>query len=177
MNYVTSDLMNQMLDTLRANDLFKGVTVARHSGEVNILMFTNPAYHEGLIKKLPFVLLKYAGREAIKRDSPLNLWEHDITFTAYVGAKSLKLKDDATEECETYLAKIFDLWNTKYFYSQQSWATGAGILSGTQITTTGFRQLSPLMEAGGQDETVIVTLPEITLYQTSYKVRMLAYTP
>jgi hypothetical protein len=100
---------------------------------------------------------------------------HELEFTAYVGTKSLKSKEEAIEEAEVYLAKIFDLWHGKMFYSQQTFASVIPILSGVQITTSGFNQQRSLLEAGGQDERLIMALPEITLFETKYNVRLLVY--
>jgi hypothetical protein len=101
---------------------------------------------------------------------------HQLEFGLYVGTKSLKNKDEATEEAEVYLAKIFDLLHGRMYNSQQTFADNIPRLSGIQITTTGFNQIQPLFEAGGQDERLIMALPEITLYETRYTVKLLAHT-
>jgi hypothetical protein len=176
MQYVIKDLIGQMIDTLKKDSLFKGVQVARHSGEVNIFLFNNPAYWEGLIKNLPFVLIKYQGRTAVSRDSEGSEWIHELSFSTYVGTTSTKNKEKATEEAEIYLAKIFDLWHGRVFYSDQTWASSIPVLSGVKITTTEFNQMRSLMEDGGQDERLVMTLPEIVLYETKYNVRLLAHT-
>lgn len=176
MQYIISELIGQMIDTLRTDSLFKGVTVARHSGEVNIFLFNNPAYWEGLTKNIPFVLIKYQGRNAIARDTIGSQWIHELSFSVYVATASTKDKEKATEEAEVYLAKIFDLWHGRMFYSEQTFADNIPILSGKQITTDEFNQQRCLMEDGGQDERLIMTLPEIVLYETKYNVRLLAHT-
>jgi hypothetical protein len=172
MQYVIKDLIGQIIDTLQAESTFEGVQIARHSGEVNPLMFTNTEWYGGLIKKLPFVFIKYQGRTAISRDSVGSTWIHELTFSLYVGAHSERHRDEATEEAEVYLAKIWDLLHGKKFYSNQTWV-GPTALSGVKITTSGFNQQTPLLEAGGQDEKLIVTNPDITLYETKYTVRLL----
>lgn len=177
MQYVIKDLMQQLIDSLKIDSVFTSVTVARHVGEVNPLLFTNPAYWEGLVQKIPFVLIRYKGRTATSRDSIGSIWFHELEFGTYVGTKSLRSKEDAVEEADVYLARIFDLWHGRMFYSQQTFASVIPILAGTtQITTTGFNQQRALMEAGGQDERLIMALPEITLYETRYTVKMLAHT-
>jgi len=175
MQYVVKDLIGQLVDTLKADSVFTDVAVARHVGEVNILLFQNPAYWEGMIKKIPFVLVKYNGRIGTPVDTSKTVYYHDLEFSAYVAAKSLKSKEDATEEAEVYLARIFDLWHGRMFYAQQTWASNVPLLGGTQITTSGFNQQRSLVESGGQDERMIMTLPEITLYETKYTARLLAH--
>ena len=176
MRYVTKDLINQMIDTLKADSMFADVTVKRHAGEVNPLLFTNPIYWQGVIAKIPFVLIKYQGRTAKVENSTRLLYSHVIDFCAYVATKSMELESGvkACEDAEVYLAKIFDLWHGKVFYSQQTWASNFVNLSGVQITTSEFREYTPLSESGGQDEKLIWTLPEITLYETHYNVKVLA---
>ena len=167
MNYVLKDLIGQIVDTIQQDTLFKDVRVARHTGEVNPLLFTNPTYWEGLTQKIPFVLVRYISRIG-STDSSGSAWLHEIKFGIYVATVSLKSKDEAVEEAETYLAKIFDLLHGAVFYSQQSWAAGTKILSGVQITTSGFCQNQNLFEAQGEDEKLIMALPEITLFESRY---------
>ena len=179
MNYIINDLIGQLIDTLKADPIFADpMTVSRHKGEVNLLMFNNPAYWEGLERKLPFVFIRYTGRNAVTggKDVIGGIWTHELNFSAYVGTKSEKSQDDAMQEAEIYLAAIFDDWHGRVFKSQQTWASNIPVLSGVQIATTGFKQMSPLFEAGGQDERLIFTLPEITIYETKYSTRLLAYT-
>jgi hypothetical protein len=173
MQYVMKDLIGQLIDTLKADALFSDVSVARHCGEVNILMFQNPAYWETLTRKIPFVLIKYNGRIGTPVDTSKTIYYHDLEFGAYVGVRSLKDKEDAVEEAEVYLAKIFDLWHGKMFYAQQTWASNISLLSGVQITTSGFNQQRSLVESGGADERLIIALPEMTLYETKYTARLL----
>lgn len=174
MRYVIKDLIGQLIDTLKADSSLAAFTIARHCGEVNALMFNNPAYWAGMVKKLPFILIKYQGRTGTMDDSVAQLWYHQLEFSAYVGTQSVALegKTESTEAAEVALAKIFDLWHGKMFFSNQT--TPLSVLSGTQITTTEFNQLTPIMESGGQDERLIFTLPEITLYETKYNVSLVA---
>jgi hypothetical protein len=174
MNYIIKDLIGQMSDTLKADALFNGVTIARHVGEVNILLFQNPAYWEGLVQKIPFVLTRYRGRTLISRSSTGEMCVYELEFDSYIGSKSLRTKDEAVEEAETYMAKIFDLWHGRMFYSQKTYADVIPILTGTQITTAGFNQQRSLMAAGGQDERLVIALPEITLYEIRYTARLIA---
>lgn len=176
MQYVIKDLIGQLIDTLRTDSVVKQIpTIRRHCGEVNILLFTNPTYWEGLIQKVPFIFVKYNGKIGTPVNTLKTVWMHELEFSAYVGTKSLKDKESAIEEAEVYLAKIFDLWHGKMFYSTQSFATQVPVLSGTQITTSGFNQQRSLLEAGGQDELLIMALPEITLYETKYNARFLVH--
>jgi len=176
MQYVIKDLIGQLIDTLRTDSVVKQIpTIRRHCGEVNILLFTNPTYWEGLIGKVPFIFVKYNGRTSAPMNTTKTAFLHEVEFSAYVGTKSLKDKESAIEEAEVYLAKIFDLWHGKMFYSQQSFASVIPILSGVQITTSGFNQQRSLLQAGGQDERLIMALPEITLYETKYNARFLVH--
>ncbi len=176
MRYATKDLINQMIDTLKADAVFADVNVARHTGEVNPLLFSNPVYWQGMIKKIPFVLIKYQGRVSQVLDSRRNLWTHTVDFCAYVATKSGEIESGvkSCEDAEVYLAKIFDLWHGNVFNSQQTWASNFTTLGGVQITTSEFKEFTPLSESGGTDEKLIWTLPEITLYETHYNVKLLA---
>ena len=174
MQYVIGDMINQMTATLKDDSVFSGMTVRRHAGEVNIMLFRDPTYWRDMLAVAPFVLVKYQGREAVRGDGDGGIWYHTLTFSAYVATRSEALKSgiESSEAAEILLAKMFDLWHGKMFLSNQTWAPGIPILSGTQITTTGFNQQQPLFESGGQDERLIMALPEITLYETKYNVRM-----
>jgi hypothetical protein len=179
MQYVIKDLIGQMIDTLQKDSAFADVNVRRHVGEVNILMFQNPAYWSGMIEKIPFVLIKYNGRSSVNQPSARkNVWLHELEFGVYVGTKSMALdnKEEAGVEAEVLLAKIFDLWTGKMFYSTQTFASPITYMSGAQITTSGFNQFRCLEEAGGQCERLIMSLPEVVLYETKYTCRLLAHT-
>ena len=175
MQYIIGDMIKQMTDTLKADAVFSGMTVRRHAGEVNIMLFRDPAYWRDMLAIAPFVLVKYQGRMATQQDSVGKIWMHELTFSAYVATKSMALKSgvESSEAAEIMLARIFDLWHGKMFLSNRTWASNIPILSGTQITTSDFNQQRALMESGGQDERLIMTLPEITLYETKYNVRMI----
>ena len=173
MQYVIKDLIGQLIDTLKKDALFQNVQIARHCGEVNIMMFNNPEYWGGLVKKIPFVLIKYNGRIGTPLNTVKSAFIHEVEFGAYVGTKSMKDKELAIEEAEVYLAKIFDLWHGRMFYCQKTWVTEIPSLSGVQITTSGFNQQRSLVEAGGQDERLIMALPELTLFETKYNARLL----
>ena len=176
MQYVIKDLIGQLVDTLRTDSVVTQIpTIRRHCGEINRLLFTNPTYWEGLIQKLPFIFVKYNGRTSAPMNTIKTAFLHEVEFSAYVGTKSLKDKESSIEEAEVYLAKIFDLWHGKMFYSTRTYAAEIPILSGVQITTSGFNQQRSLLQAGGQDERLIMALPEITLYETKYNARLLVY--
>ena len=177
MQYVIKELIAQMVYTLKADSAFDGFTVRRHAGEVNILMFQSPEYWRAMISHVPFVFVKYQGKIGTPMDALKGAWTHEVVFSAYVGTKSLSLESgtESAESAETVLAKIFDLWHGRAFYSQQTWASNIPVLSGTQITTSGFKQLRVLQENGGQDERLMIMLPEITIYETQYNARFLVY--
>jgi hypothetical protein len=176
MRYVIKDLIGQMIDALKADALFAGenVTVARHCGEVNILMFDDPAYWEGLVKKIPFVLIRYVGKRGVGDDANKLLRFHEVHFSAYVGTKNEQDKELGVEEAEVYLAKMFDLWHGHMFNSTQTFASVIPKLNGVQITTSGFGQMRSLMEDDGDNERLIVSFPEIVLYETKYNARLKA---
>lgn len=168
-----------MTDTLKADSVFADVNVKRHAGEVNILMFNNPAYWQGLISLLPFVLVKYQGRTGVNVPNTIKtLYQHEVEFKAYVATTSTALEsgNEAIASAEILLARIFDLWSGRMFYSTNSFASNILVLNSTnQITTAGFKQFRPLMESGGQDEKLVMMLPEITLYETRYNARLSVY--
>jgi len=173
MQYVIDDLIGQLIYTLKADSAFSSMTVDRHSGEVNILLFTNPAYWEGMLRVAPFVLVKYNGKIGTPVSAIKKVWMHELEFSAYVATKNLGDKNTAAKEAEALLAKIFDLWHGRAFYSTKTLDTNIPLLGGVQITTSGFNQQRVLLEAGGQDERLVMALPEIILYETKYNARLL----
>ena len=175
MNYYIPDIESQIISTLRANSNLDNVdTIATHAGEINAQLFLDPQYWEGLIPKLPFIYIRYAGRTAFRIDDMSLAWRHQIQFQLYVGASSLRTRQESQQSCYSMLGSIFDALAGYWPYSTaQVFPAGVQVLSGTQITTANFEALTPMEEAGGQDEKLLIQLPKVSVYSTSYNLTLI----
>lgn len=173
MNYNISDIEDQIVSTLKANSDLDGADVRTHAGDINVNLVLHPEYWEGLIPRLPFVYLRYQGRTGRMVDDIGLAWEHILQFQLYVGASSLRSKQESQRSCYSMLASIFDSIAGYWPYSTaQVLPSGMQVLSGTQITVANFQALTPLREVGGQDEKLIIELPKIAVYSTSYDIML-----
>ncbi len=169
MDYALENLEDQMIATLQASSAMAGVNVRTHAGRVSIQMFERPEYYEGLITLLPFAFVRYNGRTAKMESSIAKVWKHELEFVLYIGAKSLRATRESQLSCYAILRAVFDALHGAWPNAQgQSLFAGATLLGGTQIAIPNFRALTPLMEAGGRDEQLVVELPTIAVYQTHY---------
>lgn len=175
MDYRVEDIEDQIIATLQAQANLNDVEIVSHAGEVNINLFLDPQYYEGLVKRLPFIFVRYSGREALgqgNRSSTGVINNHILEFTLYIGAKSLRSKQESQRACYGMLRETYDALVGKYPNSNQSLASTIAILNGNKITTTNFRALSGMLESGGKDERLVIELPRIAVYQTSYKIQL-----
>jgi hypothetical protein len=116
--------------------------------------------------------VRYNGRVAISRDARGEINNHELMFTLYVGAQSLRATQESQRSCYSMLRYIYDSLHGHWPLSNQSYAASLPILSGTKITTANFRAFSPLLESGGDDERLVVELPKISIYSTNYKIQL-----
>ena len=148
-----------------------------YAGDLSATNFMIPQFMEGLVRRLPFILVQYLGRTSGKMDSNSikSIYEHTLTFQLYVGAKSLRSGKEAARGAYTMLANTYDrLHGRAPLMSTGQKLPSLALLEGVPITTSEFNPLSPLMETGGSDERLIVNLPEIKVYSTAYKIKLVA---
>lgn len=176
MTYSISDIEDQIIATLQA-EFGSGFKIDTHAGEINARMFLDAQYMEGVIKMLPFILVKYNGRSLVEKPSSMrDYYEHKLQWTVYVGAESLRNKQESARSAYTYIGKVFDCLHGKFPKATgQHITTDANYLEGTQITTQGFQSISPLEEVEGQNERLVVDLPRIAVYSLFYEITLAAY--
>ncbi len=181
MRYNVSDIEDQIMATLKADGSLAGVQIQTHAGEISVRTFTEPSLLEGFIALLPFIFVQYQGRvggESLKGFKPTSdktVYFHEIRFRLYVGAESLRATQEA-QRLSAYpmLAAIYDDLHGKLPYADIVANYPNAKLSGAKITTTGFNPGTPLMEAGGADEKLVVILPHLVVYQTDYILTLMA---
>jgi phage gp37-like protein len=177
MRYRVQDIEDQIIATLEADTTnFSAAMVDTYAGQIDARMFLNPEYMQGFIKLLPFALVSYQGRTAQQwdRDSSGKLYVHTLKFRVFVGDKSLRTTQEAARGCYNLLAGVYDDLHGKVPKSTPQFLPGYTTLSGTAITTTEFNCLSCLLETGGTDESLVVNLPGIVVYQADFSVRLVA---
>ncbi len=175
MRYNIEDIEDQLLATLAASSALSGVNRETHAGQIDQQMFLDPAYLGGLVTRLPFVYVQYLGRTTSERDmDTLTVdQEHTVRFRFYIGAQSLRARKESQRSAYAMLRAVFDAIHGKVPNPSPAIA-GVTTLSGTAITTTGFRPMSVFAPAGGIDEQLIALDKNICIYQTDYSVRLLA---
>jgi hypothetical protein len=177
MRYSVADIEDQIIATIKADTTnFSGVMVDTFAGQINSRMFFDPEYMQGFVQLLPFCLVSYQGRVGEKSgmDSAGKYYTHTLTFRIYTGAQSLRASKESARASYTMLAALFDDLHGKVPAVSTRQLPGYDELSGTDITTTEFNVLSPLLETGGQDENIVVNLPGIVCYATDFKIRLSA---
>ncbi len=175
MDYKVEDIEDQIIATLEGSTELAGVDARTHAGQINIQMFLDPQYVEGLIPSLPFVYVRYKGRTT-KNPTPESVGltnRHELQFECYVAASSLRATEESQRSCYSMLRGVYDALHG-------AWPNAVSVvpppqspkLAGSQITDVLFYPLSPLLEVGGQDEKLVIQLPRIAVYSTSYKILM-----
>jgi phage gp37-like protein len=178
LRYSIANIEDQIIDTLKTDTTYlSGVnSIQTYAGEVNLRTFLDAEEMQGFIRLLPFILVSYQGRTSTKsdRDSRGKLYIHTLTFRLFIGAKSLRVTRDASRSAYDILAAVYDDLHGKVPKSTIQGIPNNTALSGTTITTSEFNPLSPLLEAGGTDERLVVITPEIVVYSTDYNLKLLA---
>jgi len=178
MRYHIEDIEDQLVSTLlHQPGLSVGVTVRTHVGEVVRQLFTEPAYMQGLVKRLPFVFVEYAGRTTMGYDSDSTYTQgiHTLRFRFFVGAQTLRSTKEGSRNAYSMLRSIYDAVHGKLPFHTGT-TPGTDDLSGILITVSEFNPLSPFMPAGAQDEVLLWNggVPAICVYATEYSIRLLA---
>jgi len=180
MRYKISELEDQLIATLRAdttNFPASEVRIDTYAGQIDSRMFTDPAYMQGFVQLLPFVLISYQGRatrERGDRDSAAQTYIHTVYFRVFVGSKSLRTTQEAARGCYDLMAGVYDDLHGRVPLSTPQQMPNLPRLSGTTITTSEFNCVGPVFEAGGRDESLVINLPGIVVYQSDYSLRQLA---
>lgn len=173
MRYDLREIEEQILSTLQNNPNMGGVNIRTHAGDLNPSAFYDEQTLEGLTNLLPFVFVQYSGRVRNVKSSTWQQLSHVLRFSLYVGAESLSEKRMAQLNCYAMLASVFDSLNARYPKSSQPLAPDTPLLDGDAIQTD-FTALSPLREADGENERLLVNLPSIACYQTDYQIEVLS---
>lgn len=177
MRYSVAEIEDQILATLQADTAnLSGVNIDTFAGQVNAQMFFNPEYMQGFIRLLPFCFVSYQGRvgQRSDRDSSGRIYIHTLTFRIYTGAKSLRATKDSARNCYDMLAAIFDDLHGKVPASTTQCLPQLTPLNGTASSVPEFNALSPLLETGGTDESLVVSLPGIVVYSSDFSVKLVA---
>lgn len=186
MDYNVEDIEDQVLATLQDQSALTDVEIATHAGEINIHMFTDPEHVEGLIPRAPFIYVRYRGRTNMSTtpESLGRVNRHELQWQIYVAAESLRATQESQRSCYSMLRGIYDALHG-------AWPNGGGtnvpvgsiVLTAAKDATTGnptpianplFYAMSPLLEAGGLDEKLVIQLPHFAVYSTTYKILMRA---
>jgi hypothetical protein len=177
MRYKVSEIEDQIIATLTADTTnFSSVNLRTYAGQVSSQMFINPEYMQGFVNLLPFCLVSYQGRvgEKSDRDASGKLYIHTLTFRIYTGAKSARMLQDAVRNNYDMMAALFDDLHGKVPKSTPQCFPTYTTLDGTAITTSEFNALTPLYESGGVDESLVVNLPGIVVYQSDFDIKLVA---
>jgi hypothetical protein len=178
MRYKTEEIEDQLVATLQADKTgFDQVTVRTHAGEVNVRTFLDASALEGFVSILPFALIQYQGRRSLSdyRDSPAIGYVYELTFRIYIGAKSLRAKQEAQRSAYEMLRAVWDDISGHVIKSSpQTLGSYANVLDGDAVTSSGFNPQSPFYQLGGADEKLIVNLPQIVVYQSDWVVNLQA---
>jgi Domain of unknown function (DUF1834) len=178
MRYNVQDLEDQIIATLKADTTnFQGVLVDTYAGQINAQMFVKTELMQGFIRLLPFALVSYQGRTSGAKDTSSihDLYIHTLRFRIFCGTQSTRSTKEAARGAYQLLGAVYDDIHGHVPLSNPQKIPGiTSILSGPVITTTGFNPQSPLMEAGGTDEGLIINIPKIVVYQTDFIIRLLA---
>jgi hypothetical protein len=71
-------------------------------------------------------------------------------------------------------AAAFDNLHAKVPVTSPQQLSGYTPLSGTALTSSGVQVLGPLYSNEGDDETLVINLPTIVVYQSAFFLKMLA---
>lgn len=175
MRYSLQEIEGQIIPTLGADLGLSGVEIDTHAGEINLRTFTDSSMMEGLINRLPFVLVQYQGRtvQDARTDATKKTYILRLRWRVYVGAQSLRLKSEAQLSAYGMLGSVFDALHGKVPHSNALNLSGTaavnGFLVGPLIATAEFNPQSPLMLAPGKNENLIVNMDRIVVYSTDFE--------
>lgn len=175
MNYKIEDIEDQLIATLKADvNLYPSCTIDVHAGDAIAQMFSNAALMEGIIAKLPFILVQYQGKQTTEMDESASLYKHALKFRFYVGTESLRRTKESQRSAYALLRSIYDDIHGRIPNASATAGSPLPKFTGVQIADAAFNGWAPTIEAGGSDERLIVNLPRIVVYQTDYTLELQA---
>jgi hypothetical protein len=167
MRYDLANIEEQIISTLQTNTGLQGVKIRTHAGDINPVYFANSEYREGLINLLPFALIQYQGRTKLLTDSTKKTYVWRLRFRIYTGASSLREKRNAQLSAYQMLSLEYDSLHGKTPKSTDNAGWAIPLLDGVTITSA-FTCLSPLEAPEGENERLLINLPNIIVYQSDY---------
>lgn len=176
MRYHVDEIEDQILATLTADTTnFTGVNLQTFAGQINPQMFFNPEYMQGAVRLLPFALVSYQGRtnSKDKRDSSGKTRIHRLKFRVYLGATSRRSSKEASRSAYDLIAACYDDLQSKVPVTSPQQLSGFTALSGTALTS-GAVILGPLTSVEGDDETLVINLPTIVVYQSDFTLEVVS---
>lgn len=188
MHYNIDEIEDQLIATVKADPYIISLNalVDTNAGDISTLTFLNPAELEGLIPRTPFVLIQYQGViDSRQHSSSHDIYINTIAFRFYVGAQSMRrTKESQRSYAYPMLRGIYDAIHGKVplmdasVQSQQlsgidNYLTASPDLP-NGIATVGFNPITGFQKRGGQDERLMVNMKRLVVYQTDYKIMMLA---
>lgn len=151
---------------------------ATYAGDLNANLFMIPEFHQGLVHRLPLIFVQYLGRATTKpdHDSVHGIYQHILTFRLYIGTENQRSGQEASRAAYDMLADVYDRLHGKVpVMASSQKLPGLTVLEGVPINMTtypSFNPLTPLVETGGADERLVVNLPDIKVFSTDFKIKL-----
>ena len=175
MRYDLAEIENQIIYTLQSNSTLQTISpqIRTHAGDINPSVFYTQEGQEGFIKLLPFIYVQYQGRVKRLADSTKKTVVYSLRFRIYTGAKNLRLKRDAQLSAYDMLSATYDALHGKIPKAVDNANWAVPLLSGDTIQTPATF-LSPLEAPEGENEKLLVNIPNIVVYQSDYSLQVIA---
>ena len=180
-NYRVEDIEDQIIATLQLDDALNTVDIRTHAGEINAGTFLNEITIEEIRQSIPFILIQYQGREWMNADETRQVNRFRLKYRIYVGASSMRTKQEGQRSAYGILGAIYDDIQGSVPYSVPQKLEGitgvtGKILAGIAITDVDFSPMTVLRIAPGQDERIMVNMPDLVVYSTDYAIDVNAWT-
>jgi len=156
------------LGVLGKTEGLEGVLIKTLTSELNILNMTQTEFNEGYIRRMPFVLINFAGLQPLQTDSPKKSYQVQVRFRLYIGCKSVRFRREAQLQAYFLQRRIFDLLNDKVWKADVRFAPEFERMDGVAITESGFNGWTPLMLANTPQMVVVVNLPGAVVYKMEF---------
>ena len=175
MRYDLAEIENQIIRTMQANNQLQtiGASIRTHAGDINPTVFYDQSAQEGFIKTLPFIYVQYNGRTKRMADSTKKTVVYTLRFRIYTGAKNLRIKRDAQLSAYDMLSAIYDSLHGKTPKAIDNAGWAIPMLDGDTIQTP-VTFLSPFEAPEGENEKLLVNIPNIVVYQSDYSIQVIA---
>lgn len=173
MRYDLSAIEEQIIETIKSNENFNNVSVRTHTGDINPQTFFDEKLKEGFIRTLPFIYVQYNGRKKVSEDSTKKTVYFQLRFRIYIGAKSLREKREAQLTAYQMLSYVYDALHGKTPKATDNEGWAIPFLDGDTITTP-FTCSMPIISQDGENEKLLVNIPNIVVYQSDYVLTVMA---